>query len=82
MNIMENAEMIAIIGTVTPVIVSILKRIFGNKYQREFAMAVPAVFAIGVAVFTQYAPEAIIAEAVKTGGMAYALAQGIYKVQK
>jgi len=30
----------------------------------------------------QYAPEAIIAEAVKTGGMAYALAQGIYKVQK
>lgn len=79
---MENTEMIAIIGTVTPVIVSILKRIFGNKYQREFAIAVPAVMALGVAVFTQYAPEAIIAEAIKITGVAYGIAQALYKVQK
>jgi len=83
-------EIVTIIGVISPIIISFIKRAYGTAYTfgkmvfsiRDVAVIVPAVLSVGFAVFQAYAPEELMTEIIKIGSYAYAISQGLYKLQK
>lgn len=82
MDITTNAEVAIAIGTVSTMVISLLKSVVPKTYIKPLSKIVPALFSLMAAFMANYGLEAQLMDFVTMGTGAYILSQTVYKLHK